>query len=109
MYKRRDSVEKRFHTFKGTLNADSSYLRDNVSAYGHIFVSFLSMYILARLEDRIRDAGLLNRYSVEDVLTEYSKSYAVRTDDGMLDYEVPKRLGELDRKLGLGIFPILRS
>jgi len=109
MYKRRDSVEKRFHTFKGTLDADSTYLRDNVSAYGHIFVSFLSMYILARLEDHIRGTGLLNKYSVEDVLTEYSKAFAVRTDDGMIDYEVPKKLEELDKKLGFDIFPILRS
>jgi len=109
MYKRRDSVEKRFHTFKGTLDADSTYLRDNVSAYGHIFVSFLSMYILAKLEDHIREAGLLSRYSAEDVLTEYSKAYAVKTDDGIIDYEVPAKLEQLDGRLGFDIFPILRS
>ena len=109
MYKRRDRVEKRFHTFKGTLHADSTYLRDNVSAYGHVFVSFLSMYILARLENIIRNAGMLCKVSVDDVLLEYSKAYAVKTDDGMIDYEIPKKLRELDGELGLNIFPILRS
>jgi len=109
MYKRRDAVEKRFRTFKGTLDADSSYLRDDISAYGHIFVSFLSMYILAKLEDAIRKAGLLSRYSVEDVLTEYSKSYAVTADSGVIDYEIPNRLKIMDKKLGFNIFPILRS
>lgn len=109
MYKRRDSVEKRFRTFRTTLDADACWLRDNVSAFGHVFVTFLSMYIIANLEDRIRKAGLLSKYSAEDVMTEYSKAYAVEMETGTIDYEVPKKLEDLDRKLGLNIFPILRS
>jgi len=30
-------------------------------------------------------------------------------DDGVVDYEVPKKLQELDAKLGFDIFPILWS
>ena len=109
MFKRRDKVEKRFRDFKSNLSADVCYLRDNMSVAGHVFVSFLSLYMLARLEDRIRKADLLSKYSVYDILHEYSKAYAVRMDDGVVDYEVPKKLQELDAKLGFDIFPILRS
>jgi transposase len=109
MFKRRDSVEKRFRTFKTVLDADASYLRDNVSAFGHVFVTFLSMYIVANLEDRIRKAGILSKVSAEDVLLEYSKAYAVELESGTVDYEVPKKLRDLDERLGFNIFPILRS
>jgi len=57
------------------------------------------MFIFAKLEDVIRRVGLLCRCSVEDVLVEYFKAYAVMTDDGFLDYEVPKKLELLDKKL----------
>ena len=109
MFKRRDKVEKRFKNFKSTIDADVCYLQDNMSVSGHVFVSFLSLYMLAHLEDRLRKAGMLSKLSVYDVLHEYSKAYAVRMDDGMVDYEVPKKLQDLDAKLGFGIFPILRS
>jgi len=109
MYKRRDSVEKRFSTFRTTLEADACWLRDNVSVFGHVFVTFLSMYMIAHLEDRIRNAGLLSKYSPEDVMIEYSKAYAVERETGVVDYEIPKKLEELDKKLRLNIFPILRS
>jgi len=108
-YKRRDSVEKRFRTFKTTLDADACWLRDSISAFGHIFVTFLSIYIIAKLEDAVRKAELLSKYSVEDVMIEYSKAYAVVKETGIIDYEIPKKLEDLDRKLGLNIFPILRS
>lgn len=102
-------MEKRFRNFKSNLNADVCYLRDDLSVAGHVFVSFLSLYMLAQLEDRIRRADLLSKYSVYDVLHEYSKAYAVRTDEGVVDYDVPKKLQDLDAKLGFDIFPILRS
>jgi hypothetical protein len=109
MFKRRDKVEKRFRDFKSNLSADVCYLRDDMSVAGHVFVSFLSLYILAQLEDRIRKANLLSKYSVYDILHEYSKAYAVRMDDGVVDYEVPNKLQDLDAKLEFDIFPILRS
>lgn len=109
IYKRRDSVEKRFRTFKSVLEADSPHLQDTMAAFGHVFVTFLSMYMIANLEERIRKAGLLSKMSAEDVLMEYSKAYAVELESGTVDYEVPNKLEELDAKLGMNIFPILRS
>lgn len=109
MFKCRDSVEKRFRTFKSVLDADSTYLLDNEAAFGHVFVTFLSMYMIAKLEGRIGEAGLLSKMSAEDVLLEYSKAYAVELESGTIDYGMPKKLEELDAKLGMKIFPILRS
>jgi len=109
LYKRRDKVEKQFETWKGTLHADRTWLRNDASIFGHVFVSFLSLYLLARLEQALRQAGLLSKYSARHVLDEYSKAYLVRSGQTILEFEVPKGVRELDRRLGFDLFPKLQS
>jgi hypothetical protein len=65
--------------------------------------------MIANLEDRIGKAGLLSKMSTEDILMKYSRAYAVELESGTVDYEMPNKLEELDAKLGMNIFPILRS
>ena len=38
LYKRRDNVEKQFEVWKTTLQADRTWLRDDASIFGHVFV-----------------------------------------------------------------------
>lgn len=109
LYKRRDRIEKRFRTLFSVLESDATYMRDDDRLRGHLFVAFLSLKIISRLEARIRDAGLLGSMSVEDVLLAYSKAYVVSGEGGDVDYEVPAKTEKLDSKLGFNIFPILRS
>ena len=109
LYKRRDKVEKRFRTLFSIMDSDAAYLRDDDRLRGHIFVAYLSLKILSRLDARIHDAGLSDSTSVEDVLLAYSKAYAVSYASGEIDYEVPKKTEDLDSALGFNIFPILRS
>jgi transposase len=108
LYKRRDRVEKLFETWKSTLQADRTWLRSDASVFGHIFISFLSLYLLARLEQALRSAGLLQKMSARQVLEEYSKAYMVKSAGTELDFEVPKKVRDLDRKLGFNLFPNLR-
>ena len=61
-------------------------MRDEDKFRGHLFIAFLNLKILSRLEARIRDAGLLDSISVEDVIPEYSKAYAVSYQGGEVDY-----------------------
>ena len=109
LYKRRDNVEKQFEVWKTTLQADRTWLRDDASIFGHVFVSFLSLYLLARLEQALRRTGLLSKYSARHILDEFSKAYLIKSGDQVLEYEVPKKVRDLDRKLGFDLFPKLRS
>ena len=109
MFKRRDSIEKQFRTYESVMDEDSVYLQDKATASGHVFVTFLSMYMIANLEDRLRKADLISKMSADDVLMEYSKAYAMELGTGVVDYEIPKKLEALDAKLGINLFPISRS
>jgi hypothetical protein len=105
LYKKRDGVEKLFDIYKTTLNADILYLQDNESVFGHLFVSFLSLYGYCKLENILRKAGLIDKFSPLDLLEYYSKVYRMTFDGRDFISEVPKKVHDLDKALGLKLFP----
>ncbi len=105
LYKKRDGVEKLFDTYKTTLNADILYLQDDESVFGHLFVSFLSLYGYCKLENILRKAALIDKFSPLDLLEYYSKVYKMNFDGQGLISEVPKKVHDLDKALGLNVFP----
>jgi transposase len=110
MYKQRGRVENQFDTYKNVLNADRMYLQDDESVFGHIFISFLALYGYCTLEAALKDAGLLQKLSPLDLLEEFSKVYIV-TDGGQeVISEIPRRVAEFDKQVGLDVFPkMMRS
>ena len=105
MYKQRGAVEKAFDAYKNLLHADRMYLQSDYAVFGHLFVSFLSLYGYCKLQLMLRNAGILNRFSPMDLLEEFSKVYMVKIGEKEVMSEVPKKVRELDEKLGLKLFP----
>ena len=85
--------------------AERRYLQDNESVFGHLFVSFLSLYGYCKLQCMLREKGMLNKVSPMDLMDEYAKVYKVEYGDKELMSEVPKKVRELNEKLGLNLFP----
>ncbi len=54
LYKGRETVEKMFDTYKTVLEADKIHLRDDEGVFGHVFISFLSLYIHCKLEQILK-------------------------------------------------------
>ena len=106
LYKRREKVEKMFDTYKTVFNADRLYLQDDESVFGHVFIGFLSLYIHCKLEQLLKTAKHNHKFTPIDLLFKYSKVY--RFDMGVhgMISEVPKKVVELDKALGLRMFPI---
>lgn len=105
MYKQRGAVEKAFDTYKNLLHADRMYLQSDYAVFGHLFVSFLSLYGYCKLQLMLRNAGILDKFSPMDLLEEFSKVYMVKIGEKEVMSEVPKKVRELDEKLGLKLFP----
>jgi transposase len=105
MYKQRGGVENLFDTYKNVLKADKMYLQDDESVFGHLFAAFLSLYGYCRIEAILKSARLLSRISPMDLLEELSIVYIV--GDGEVDVisEVPRKVAELEEKLGCDVFP----
>ena len=77
-YKSRDRIEKLFDTYKSALQADTLYLQDTESIFGHIFISFLSLYAYTKIEIALKKADLLDKQSPKDILLELSKVYLIQ-------------------------------
>lgn len=109
LYKSRDRIEKLFESYKTILEADKLYLQDNDTVFGHIFVSFLSLFAYSKLELILKKADIIDRYSPKDLLLEFSKIYMVTTNVGNIISELPKKIERLEEMLGLDLFPKARS
>jgi len=81
------------------------YLRDDKSVFGYIFVSFLSLYTYCKLEQLLKKVELDHKITPIDLLFKYSKVYHLDMGENNIIIEVPKEMLDLDKKLGLNIFP----
>ena len=105
LFKRRESVEKMFDTYKSTLSADRLYLHDDESVFGHVFIAFLSLYAYCKLELLLKKAGANKKMTPGDLLFEFSKVYHIDFGEHGKIMEVPKKIRDIEAKLGLNIFP----
>lgn len=105
LYKSRDMVEKHFDTFKNELRADKVYLRTNEALFGHIFTSFLCLFVYQKIFNRLKSAKLLAHHSPHDILTKFSAVYKYRITERDEMTEVPKKVRALADKLNYRIFP----
>jgi transposase len=105
LYKRRESVEKMFDTYKSTLSADRLYLQDDESVFGHVFIAFLSLYAYCKLELLLKKAGLNKKITPLDLIFEFSKVYYINFGESGKVMEIPKKIRDIEAKLGLNLFP----
>ena len=98
-------MEKHYDTYKNLLEADRIYLQDNESLFGHLFISFLSLYGYAKIENCIRRADLIAKYSPMDLIEQFRKVYIMDLDGQMILTEIPKKINEIKTKLNLDLFP----
>ena len=105
LYKKRESVEKMFDTYKSTLSADRLYLQDDESVFGHVFIAFLSLYAYCKLEILLKKAGLNKKTTPSDLIFEFGKVYYINFGESGKVMEVPKKIRDIEAKLGLNLFP----
>ncbi|HUV80436.1 MAG TPA: hypothetical protein VMW40_06405 [Candidatus Bathyarchaeia archaeon] len=85
-----------------SINADKIYLQDDESVFGHVFISFLSLYIHCKLEQLLKKAELNRKRTPIDLLFKYGKVYHVDLGEHSMISEVPKKVWDLEEKRDLG-------
>ena len=106
IYKEREDIEQCFDAMKNEMENDKTYLRDNDAIRGYFFVSFIALYIHYRILEILRINDLIGKYSVNELLFELSKVYAVQYSDDKIEFnEIPKRVESLINKINSDILP----
>ncbi len=91
LYKERRHIEYAFEAFKKTLEADVTWMRSRESLQGYLFINFIALHLYSQVLDHLKCKDLLERYSVQDVLTYLSKVCIVEVNG-------VDRLGEVSKQ-----------
>lgn len=101
--KSRVNVEQVFDTFKNTLEADKSYMRDDKQIGGWLFVNFIALQLYYKIYAILLNKKMLNNYSPVDVLTHLKRIYLLKIKDNWQTAEVPKKSRSVVKKLEIKI------
>jgi transposase len=102
LYRERNEIEKSFKELKNEIDILPLNTHSDKATRGFIFVAFLSLIIRTKLMNKMRDAGLLDKYSVELLLLQLDKLRKITLGDGqVITTEMTKKQREIFEALKL--------
>lgn len=102
-FKARNNIEQVFDTFKNLFNADRTYMRNEKSLEGWLFIHFIVMRVYYKLLFRLKKNNLLSQYSPEDLFNMAKYVKKMKIMDNWMTSEVNKKLASVTNKIGLPI------
>ena len=103
LYRERDEVEKRFDDLKNELEVMPLRVRKIETLQGLLFIFFISLILRAILLQRAREAELLDKKSIEDILMELAKLRAVNVGSKWRLTEISKKQRMILESMKIGI------
>lgn len=103
LLKGRLEIEQVIDTFKNTLKADRTYMRDDHQMQGWMFINFISLLLHYKTYGLLLQKELLQKYSPKDVLMHLSRIHKLKIKDRWITSEIPKKSKTLIEKLGMSI------
>jgi transposase len=102
LYRERDEIEKSFKALKSEIDILPLNTHSDKITRGFIFIAFLSLIIRTRLMNMMRDAEILDKYSVELLLLQMEKFRQIALADGQIIVtEMTKKQREILQGLNL--------
>lgn len=103
MLKSRADIEQSYDTFKNTIHADRTYMRDDYQMQGWMFVNFLSLMMHYRIYNMLRKQDLLGKYSPEDVIEHLQRVSMLKIGEEWKLSEIPKKSRDIIEALEIPI------
>ena len=102
-YKSRVAIEQLFDSFKNLLVADRSYMRDNQSLEGWMFINYIALCWYYKIYSELLNANILNKVSVNDILSRLSKINKVKINNSWVLSEITTKSQKSFAQLGIHI------
>lgn len=90
LLKHRVDIEQTFDTFKNTLHADRTYMRDDTHMQRWMFANFVAMLLYYKIYNMLVAKEMPSRYSPADIVMHLSRIYKLKVGDRWMLPEVPK-------------------
>ena len=103
MLKSRTDIEQSYDTFKNTIHADRTYMRDDLHLQGWMFVNFIALTMHYRIYNILKKMDLLSHYSPEDIIKHLERVYMLKIDEEWKISEIPEKSRIIIEKLKIPI------
>jgi transposase len=103
LYRERDEVEKKFDDLKNELEVMPRRVQKVETLKGLLFIFFISLVLRAVLLRWARDAKLLDKSSIEEILMELAKLRAVKVGGKWRLTEITKKQRSIFEKMEISI------
>ena len=103
VYKSRMEVETGFDAFKNTLEADRSYMQNDLSLEGWMFINYLALLAYWRILKLLVNKELLSKVSIKDLLIHLSYIKKIKIDGQWHLAEVTNKTKKIFTKIGYDI------
>lgn len=103
LYKSRMEVETAFDAFKNTLQADRTYMQNDQSLEGWMFINYLALLAYWRILKLLVSKELLSKVSVKDLMIHLSYIKKIRINGEWHQAEVTNKTKKLFAKLNYAI------
>jgi transposase len=103
LYKARGEIEQMFDFFKNLLEQDRSFMQNEYSLEAWAFVNHVSLMLIYRVYNLLRENDLLCRFSVADFLAHLKYVFKVRINDQWYISETTKKTNKFLETLNLHI------
>ena len=96
-------IETAFDAFKNTLQADRTYMQNDQSLEGWMFINYLALLSYWRILKLLVSKELLSKVSIKDLLTHLSYIKKIRINGEWHQTELTDKTKKLFTKLGYAI------
>ena len=103
MLKSRTDIEQSYDTFKNTIHADRSYMRDDFQLQGWMFVNFIALILHYRIYALLKSHDMLGKYSPKDLIEHLERISMLRIGNEWKMSEIPKKSKTVIEGLGIPI------
>ena len=103
LYKSRMEIETAFDVFKTTLEADRSYMQNDQSLEGWMFMNYLALLVYWRILKLLVKEWLLSKFSVNDLLIHLSHIKKIKINGEWHQAEITDKTKKLLTKIGYHI------
>jgi transposase len=105
-YKNRGAIESMFDLLKNILEADKSYMQNEETLQGWLFVNHLALLAVYKIYSLLKDKRLISRYSIRDFTQHLLEVRAVKINNQWRQAEIIKGTGQFLAKIGIETIPI---
>lgn len=105
-YKSRMEIESMFDMFKNVLESDKSYMQNEETLYGWIFMNHLALLVVYKIYHLLQEKNLIAKYSIRDFVRHLLEIRAVKIQGTWHKAEIIKATSQFLEKIGLHDQPI---